>query len=360
MAHHDRQLTLSHDDFWGRKLACLEGIPLDILHLFADHLSVQDLVALSTASQSLRYLLSDPGVWRKFYTRTGFLLPPGPHDWQSASYLVDVLLRAEKLYSVWPSSSSCPEILYTRSMSFGCDVTFSVLLGRWLLVAEGSTLVCYDSRRSDIPNSVKTLFDDDANRPILRVFSVGSVGEDGVLAFAVLLFDDSFTIAKILMDQGEPSTIQTVLTSKPNIVESWADHVDVRLYHRLLVVNIGESSSDWESFGRLVIMDIDTLRRYHIPPATHGAPFNPVQTIAFFLATKTHLIRVIEFSNRHKVRFKVECFPLPTTHGTPESDILYPSHQSGIIYGPKLRQCAVSMNPPQTWRMGRHRSLCVD
>ncbi|KAF8437624.1 hypothetical protein L210DRAFT_2337856 [Boletus edulis BED1] len=169
MAHHDRQLTLSPYDFWGRKLACLEGIPLDILHLFADHLSVQDLVALSTASQSIRYLLSDLGVWRKCYTRTGFLLPQAPTTGSlprissTSSYY-----ERKKLYSVWPSSSSCPEILHTRSMSFGCDVTFSVLLGRWLLVAEGSTLACYDSRRSDIPNSVKTLFDDGANRPCFQ------------------------------------------------------------------------------------------------------------------------------------------------------------------------------------------------
>ena len=76
-------------------------------------------------------------------------------------------------------------------MSFGCDATLSVLLGRWLLVAEGSTLVCYDSRSSNIPESAWMLFDDAADRQILRIFSAGRMQEDGVFAFAVLLFSDS-------------------------------------------------------------------------------------------------------------------------------------------------------------------------
>ena len=87
---------------------------------------------------------------------------------------------------------------------------------------------------------------------------------DGVLK-------DCSIIAKILMDQGGPSGLQTILTSTPIVVEGWTDLVDVRLYHRLLVMNIGECSSDWESSGRLVIMDIGTLRRYHIPALTDDA-----------------------------------------------------------------------------------------
>lgn len=207
---HDKQLVASHDGSWGRQLAStsLEGIPLDIVHHVADYISVEDVIALSTVrrslssssvlltsslevSKSLRDLLSDPGVWRKLHRRSQLLLHPGPYDWQSTSYLVKALLRAEKLHSVWPSSSSCPEILRTRSMSFGSDATFSVLLGRWLFVAEGSTLVCYDSQCSEIPMSAKTLFDEGGSRRILRVFSAGSAREDGILGFAVLLFSDS-------------------------------------------------------------------------------------------------------------------------------------------------------------------------
>jgi len=82
---------------------------------------------------------------------------------------------------------------------------------------------------------------------------------------------DRSIIAKILMERGKPSEIQAVFTSTPIVVEGWTDLVHVHLYHRLLVVNIGECSSDWESSGRLVIMDVDTLRRYHIPASADDA-----------------------------------------------------------------------------------------
>ena len=79
---------------------------------------------------------------------------------------------------------------------------------------------------------------------------------------------DYSTIAKVLVHRGNPSEIQTVLTCTPIVVKSsvW-DYpylAHVRLYHRLLVVDFHEHSSDLESPGSLVIMDIDTLRRYHI------------------------------------------------------------------------------------------------
>ena len=73
------------------------------------------------------------------------------------------------------------------------------------------------------------------------------------------------------MDRGRPKDIQTVLNSTPITVQGWTDLADVRLYHRLLIMNIGECSSDWESSGRLVIMDICSLRRYHIPTSTGDA-----------------------------------------------------------------------------------------
>jgi len=76
-------------------------------------------------------------------------------------------------------------------MNFGRDATLSVLLGRWLLVAEGSTLVCYDSQCRNILESANALFDEGTGHRILRIFSVGSVRENGFLAFAVLLFKDS-------------------------------------------------------------------------------------------------------------------------------------------------------------------------
>lgn len=68
------------------------------------------------------------------------------------------------------------------------------------------------------------------------------------------------------MDRGNPSEIQTILTSTPIMVKSWIYLylVHVRLYHRLLVVDFHEHSSDFESPGRLVIVDIDALRWYHI------------------------------------------------------------------------------------------------
>ena len=76
-------------------------------------------------------------------------------------------------------------------MHFGCDADLSVLLGRWLLVAEGLTLVCYDSQCSNISKSAKILFDEGASHRILRVLSVGSMREDGILAFAVHFFKHS-------------------------------------------------------------------------------------------------------------------------------------------------------------------------
>lgn len=72
------------------------------------------------------------------------------------------------------------------------------------------------------------------------------------------------------MEQGKPSEIRTIFTSNPIVIEGRTDLVHVRLYHRLLVVNVGQCSADWESCGGLVIMDTDTLRQYHIPASTEG------------------------------------------------------------------------------------------
>lgn len=98
------------------------------------------------------------------------------------------------------------------------------------------------------------------------------------------------TIAKVIWDRGEPSEIQTILTSTPIVVEGWTDLVDVQLYHCLLVVNIGECSSDWESSGRLVIMDINTLRQYHIPASTDDAVSTYCQSLG--------LTKLIMYSRR--------------------------------------------------------------
>ncbi|KAF8425741.1 hypothetical protein L210DRAFT_3219462 [Boletus edulis BED1] len=334
-------MVTQSNDGWGRQLASLESIPLDIVYLVADHCSVKDLVALSTVSKPLQNLLSDPGVWKMLYRKNAFLLPPGPYSWQSTSCLTAVLSRAEKLHSVWPSSWSCPEILRTHFMRFGSDATVSVVFGRWLLVADESTLVCYDSQCSNILGSARTLLDTSSSRRIFRVFSAGSVREEGIQAFAVLIFKDSFTITKVLMDQGQPSGIQTVFTSAPFMAEGWTDLVDVRLHHRLLVVSIGECSSDWESSGRLVLMDIDTLRRYHILASTDDPAFDPMHTVTFFFATKTHLVKATESGDQYPVKLELKCFPLPSAHETVESDILYPSHRSGAIYVPKMRQYTV-------------------
>lgn len=49
----------------------------------------------------------------------------------------------------------------------------------------------------------------------------------------------------------------------------------------------------------------------------------------------------------------MECFPIPTAHVTHESDILYPSHQSRVIYGPKLRECVVIHESPVDLETGK-------
>ena len=59
------------------------------------------------------------------------------------------------------------------------------------LVAEGSTLICYDSQYSPILTSSEMLFHGGPSCRIARVFSVGSVRESGILASTVLLFKDS-------------------------------------------------------------------------------------------------------------------------------------------------------------------------
>lgn len=51
--HCNRQPTPSDNGSWGRQLASLEGIPLDIVYLVADYSSLDDLVTLSTV---LRFL----------------------------------------------------------------------------------------------------------------------------------------------------------------------------------------------------------------------------------------------------------------------------------------------------------------
>lgn len=78
-----------------------------------------------------------------------------------------------------------------------------------------------------------------------------------------------------------------------------------------------------------------------------------MQTTTFFVATKKHLVKVIESSRRYKVRFQLECFPLPSVHETPESDFLYASHRSRLAYGPKLRQCTVMHESPLDPNTGR-------
>ncbi|KAF8550021.1 hypothetical protein OG21DRAFT_519475 [Imleria badia] len=134
---------------------------------------------------------------------------------------------------------SCDSRGRTRLLSLGRDV----LLGRqWLLVAVGPGLVCFDSpqyRDIQVSAPAKALFDEYTGQHLARVFSAGSVREDGIITFAVLLFEDSFTIARVLVDRGKPSEIQPVLTERSIIVEGWTDSVDVQLYHHLLVVNIG-------------------------------------------------------------------------------------------------------------------------
>lgn len=79
--------------------------------------------------------------------------------------------------------------LFTRFMAFSCDAALSVLLGRWLFVAEGSTLTCYDSYCNNVYESAVTLHNVGDDR-ILRVFCVGRMEEDGIFAIAILLFEN--------------------------------------------------------------------------------------------------------------------------------------------------------------------------
>lgn len=103
----------------------------------------------------------------------------------------------------------------------------------------------------------------------------------GLLTLLTLfsMLRDGSTIAKVLMDKGRPFGLRTVLTFTPLVTEGWTDMVHVGLYDHLLVVNIGDRPSGWESSGRLVILDIHTLRQYYIPASTDdvvstfGRPF---------------------------------------------------------------------------------------
>lgn len=80
---------------------------------------------------------------------------------------------------------------------------------------------------------------------------------------------------------------------------------------------------------------------------------DPMHVITLFLATKTHLVKVIESKHSSQVQFKLECFPLPSTHKIPESDVLSLSHQSRVLYGPKLRQCTVVYESPIDLESGK-------
>lgn len=78
-----------------------------------------------------------------------------------------------------------------------------------------------------------------------------------------------------------------------------------------------------------------------------------MHSLTFLFATKTHLVKVVEISNRYRVRFRLECFPLPAAHETPESGVLYPSHQSRVSYGLKLRECVVIHESPLDSETGK-------
>lgn len=81
--------------------------------------------------------------------------------------------------------------------------------------------------------------------------------------------------------------------------------------------------------------------------------FDPMHTIIFFLATKTHLIKVIESNKNYEVQSSVECFPIPITHETPGSDVLYPSHRSRVAHSLRMRKCTVIHESPVNFETGK-------
>ncbi|KIJ15114.1 hypothetical protein PAXINDRAFT_180741 [Paxillus involutus ATCC 200175] len=241
-------------------------MPLDIVYLIVDCLAPRDFVAFSSVARCYRRLLNDRTIWKRLYQGSTLPLPHGPHEWQSASDLRGVLVRSDKVQVNWPHTSGRPEIICSRYLPLDHARGFSVLLDRWILAGIGSTIVCYDSRSSDMEGSAKTLFDAGAGRHIHCVLSAGTTRPDGcILAFAVIFIQQEFTIAKIIMTAGKPSGIQPVFESQMIGPVGFYSLAKVTLRHRLLIVTIGDYAWDWESTQRLVVMDVDTLRRYHIP-----------------------------------------------------------------------------------------------
>ncbi|KAF9235597.1 hypothetical protein BU15DRAFT_64694 [Melanogaster broomeanus] len=190
----------------------------------------------------------------------------------------------------WPPMKSGIDIAPCRSLPVASDCGFSVILD------------------SDIQNSAKTLFDAGGPR-IHRVLSASTIRPDGrILAFAVIFIADILTIAKILMTAGEPSEIQPVLESKPI---------------KAPALTIGAHTAHWELSQRLLVMDVDTLRRYHIVPILPEDDYRTPGLFTSFFATRTHLVKVTTVTNNPlKLRSLVECFAIPSAEEHLDGDIL--------------------------------------
>ncbi|KIJ63049.1 hypothetical protein HYDPIDRAFT_29742 [Hydnomerulius pinastri MD-312] len=313
----------------------LADMPLDIIYLILDYLSLQEFIVFTKVAKFCRGLLSHDTIWRRLYQRSTLPLPPGPAEWQSVSDLSDALIRSTKVQINWPPNLSCPQIIRSRHIPINRDdAGFSVILDRWILVAGGSNVLCYDSHSTALEESAKVLFNGGNGGRIQSIKSTWKVYSDGrVAAFAVIYVERELKIMRIIMASGEPSGAEIIVTKdlsslslRPTAI---AAGLAMTLRHRLLIITAGNYGLDRETSERLIILDADTLRQYHLPKlASEAVPIIQSQDVTSVFETRTHLIKSKSIYTREAGWHSfLECFPIPPVNTPPEITILECSHQ---------------------------------
>ncbi|KIJ63052.1 hypothetical protein HYDPIDRAFT_29745 [Hydnomerulius pinastri MD-312] len=316
----------------------LADIPLDIIYLILDYLSLQDFITFTKVAKFCRGLLHHDIIWRRLYQRSTLPLPPGPAEWQSVSDLSDPLIKSTKVQINWPPNLSRPQIIRSRHIPINRDdAGFSVILDRWILVAGGSNVLCYDSHSTALEESAKVLINGGDGGRIQSIKSAWKAYADGrVAAFAAIYVEQELKIMRIIMASGEPSGAEIIVTrdlsSFRHLAPIIAAGLAMTLRHRLLIITLGSYGPDWETSERLIILDADTLRQYHIPKlASEAVPIIQSQDVTSVFETRTHLIKSRSTYTREAGWHSfLECFPIPPVNTPPEITILECSHQDQI------------------------------